>query len=480
MTLKSEIDHNTMINNSKHFKHYTNLYNEAIENCNSNRTIANKRLNKILDKDSYFLELSNLAGYEIYDDLIDSGIITGIGLVSEKPCMILINNPEQKAGCYLPITIKKTIRALEIALKQKLPCIHIVDSAGAYLPLQTELFANSDGFGKIFFQQSQLKKLNIPQFAAILGSCTAGGAYIPVMADSCTMIKNKASLFLAGPPLVEIATGEKLTAQELGGSRVHCYASGVVDHESTTEQEAISWLRQSISRLGIKYKKPNYLDSNIQDDITAYINHDPRHLPDINGIISSLIDNSEFDEFQVNLGKNIRTGWGKIHGHQVAIIANDGVLTSDAMYKANKFIEISEACRTPLVFLHNTHGMLVGAHSEKSGIATHGARLIQKVANTELRKYTIMIGNSYGAGNYAMCGRAFSPDFLFQWPNNKTAVMGAIQQEFVMRNLGKELDIDNKHHGAIYHSARLNDDGIIEPNKTREILGFLLGLINLE
>lgn len=480
MIIKPETGSEKKLKNKASFIEHSTNYQNVYKKCNSSRTIANQRLQQVIDKDSEFFELSSIAGFDLYPGIIDSGIITGIGKVNGRDCMLLVNNPEQKAGCYLPITIKKTIRALEIALKQKLPCLHIVDSGGAYLPKQAEIFAGDDGFGRIFYMQAQLQRAKIPQFAAILGSCTAGGAYIPVMADACTMVQQHASLFLAGPPLVAAATGEQLTKQELGGSKIHCYKSGVVHHESASEAEALKWLRNNIARVKVQTMQFDFQKPKQQEDITCYIEHDPRHLPDINGIIANLVDNSEFDEFQAGIAKTIRTGWSKIKGHNIAIIANDGVLTADAMAKANSFIELAEAINVPLLFLHNTHGMLVGAQAEASGIARYGARLIQKVATTNLKKYTIMIGCSYGAGNYAMCGRAFNADFLFQWPNNKIAVMGAIQQEYVMQSIGKNLKVDATSHTAIYNSARLHDDGIIEPNNTRNMLAYLLSLTHRE
>ena len=463
--------------NQENYKQYILKYQSAENISISNSHEARARLNMLLDPGSYFLELSKIAGFELYKDIISAGVITGIGLVTNKPCMIIINNPENKAGCYFPITVKKIIRALEIAENERLPCLHLVDSGGAYLPMQAELFANAEGFGRIFYQQARLKKLKISQFAAILGSCTAGGAYVPVMADACTMVKKKGSLFLAGPPLVAAATGEKLSKEELGGTKVHCYKSAVVDHESNSIAEAILWLRNQVSRLSFtKQTQNNYQAPKQKNDITQFIEHDTRFLPDIEAIIATIVDGSEFDEFQANIGKSLRTGWASIYGHKIAIIANDGILSSDAMQKATKFIALAEKCKSPLLFLHNTHGMQVGARAELSGIASHGARLIETVANTTLAKYTIMIGCSYGAGNYAMSGRAYNPNFLFQWPNNKTAVMGAAQQQHVLKTIGKELKVNADNHCAIYHSARLNDDGIIMPNATRDILGFILNL----
>lgn len=478
MTIKSEFSIAKQQKNIEKYAPYMQKLNKIGSEIINNSTKARARLNALIDPNSYFFELSQMAGYQLYDGIHDAGIITGIGLVDNKPCMILINNSENKAGCYTPITIKKTIRALEIAIKQKLPCLHLVDSGGAYLPMQADLFANADGFGRIFYLQAQLTKHKIPQYAAILGSCTAGGAYIPVMTDACTMVKNKASLFLAGPPLVEAATGEKLTAQALGGSSVHCYQSKVVHHESESETAAINWLRQAITRTKhAKIQGNSYQQPKTKNNLTGFIEADSRHLPDIQGIIENLVDGSKFTEFQGNQGSSLRTGYAKIHGKDIALIANDGILTTESMIKAKKFIELAEISNTPLVILHNTHGMLVGSAAEKSGIATAGANLIRLIAMTDLKKYTIMLGNSYGAGNYAMAGRAFEPDFLLQWPNNKIAVMGAKQQEFVLNKLGKDMKIDASTHTAFVNSAKLHDDGIIDPNQTRKILGFLLNIV---
>lgn len=466
MTNEQQID-----GNLKYFKQYTKLKqaNQA------NSEIVRTRISKLLDTEAGFIELSEFAGIDLYPGIQNSGIITGIGFVANKPCVIIANNPEIKAGCYFPITIKKTIRALEIALKQQLPCIHLVDSGGAYIPMQQEIFANADGFGKIFNLQAKLKHRGIAQYAAIFGSCTAGGAYIPVMADACIMLKDKASLFLAGPPLVEAATGEKLSAQELGGSKIHCYKSGVVDAEAKDENTAIQWLQNSISRIKFTANKIKHSNKN-HTDPACYLESDSRYLPDINGIISTILDTPDFDEFQKNHAQTIRVGWGKIYGSDVAIIANDGILTSEAMQKTKNFIDVNNQLMQPILFIHNTHGMLVGSQAERSGIANYGAELIYAVSNTKSRKYTIMIGNSYGAGNYAMCGRAFEPDFLFQWPNNKTAVMGAKQQEFVLKYLGKDIKINSENHDAFYHSKLLNDDGIILPKDTRRLLGTLINL----
>ena len=474
MIVKPQSTFKEQTQNAENYKQHNQKMLE-LENMYPKNAKVNERLKMLIDPNSFFLELSRHAGHELYDfPTPGAGILTGIGQVAGRACMILINNPELKAGCYYPATIEKTIRALKIAQSYRLPCLHLVDSGGAFLPMQADLFASENGFGSIFYEQAKLSALGILQYAVILRPCTAGGAYIPVMADSCAMVKDQAALFLAGPALVNAATGEKLDTQSLGGSKVHCHQSGVVQQEVMSEIEAINWLRSKISLIKDKHIIEKVSETDL--DITKFIPSDPRFLPDINGILSALLDSSEFDEYQASIASNIRVGFGSINSHNVGIVANDGIMDSSSMIKANNFLIECNNIGLPVIFLHNTHGMMVGSHAEKSGIARHGANLIKTITNLRVKKITIMIGNSYGAGNYAMSGRAFRPDFLFQWPNNKIAIMGPSQQEFVLRSLDKESKVDTYSHSAIYHSARLRDDGIIMPNDTRKILSFILNI----
>lgn len=459
--------------NQESYEAFIEKYSQAEKKAHAKRTKVNSRISMLIDKGSKLFEFSSLAGLELYPGIKDSGIVTGIGIVNKKPCIIIANNPEVKAGCYSPITIKKTIRALKIAKKQKLPCLFLVDSGGAYLPMQAELFANEDGFGRIFYHQSKLQAAGIAQYSAILGSCTAGGAYVPILGNACVMVKEKSSLFLAGPPLVKAALGADVDAQELGGSIMHCHKSGVVEQEVETEQQAIQWLREMIER--VPYNK-QFKFSKQSIEVTQYIEQDTRFLPDIKKIIHEIIDHNSIQEFQPKYGITLITTWAKIDGRNLGIIANNGILTTEAIKKSINFISECNAINIPILFLHNTHGMMVGMEAEESSIAKYGAKLIQTISNCKVRKITIMIGNSYGAGNYAMAGRAFETDFIFQWPNNKTGVMGPNQQAQVLASIGKKADIDTSTHCAIYNSIRLNDDGIIHPNETRNTLAFLLNL----
>ncbi len=448
---------------------------------------VHERIQVLLDPNSFFMELSDLAGHHLYADihLPSGGLVTGIGFVHARPCMIIANDPTVKGGTYFPITVKKHLRAQRIAMRHHLPCIYLVDSGGAFLPKQHELFADHDHFGRIFQQQAQMSAAGIPQFAVVMGACTAGGAYIPAMADEVIMVEKQSTIFLAGPPLVSAATGEVVSSETLGGSDVHCRVSGVADLSAPDEAYALSLMRGKIAHLQSSHtQKP--LDvvppNTAMHEIMGFIPNDSRHLPDMDGILSCLLDGSELMPFKPKFGTTLMCGFGKIMGHTIGILANNGILNSESAVKAAQFIQICCKRQTPLLFLHNINGFLVGKEAERSGIAKHGAKMVMAVANANIPKYTIIIGGSYGAGNYAMCGRAYDPDFLWQWPNAKTAIMGGQQVQHVMQTIGKEaqntsyLDDHATHSTAFYGSARLWDDGIIHPTETRDILGFALGL----
>ncbi|KTD10705.1 Acetyl/propionyl-CoA carboxylase, beta subunit [Legionella gratiana] len=465
------------------------------------KLLPRERLQQLLDPGSPFLELSQLAAYQVYDDVVPAaGIITGVGWVCGIECVIVVNDATVKGGTYYPLTVKKHLRAQEIALMNHLPCIYLVDSGGAYLPLQDEVFPDHDDFGRVFYNQARLSAQNIPQIAVVMGSCTAGGAYVPAIADESIMVKNQATIFLGGPPLVKAATGEIISAEELGGAEIHCRHSGVADYYAENDAHALHLARIAISNLN--RKKPQQLkrietieplyDST---ELNGIVPADPRKPFDIREIIARIVDGSEFDEFKALFGTTLVCGFAHLYGYPVGIIANNGILFSDSALKGTHFIELCCQRKIPLIFLQNITGFMVGSKYEASGIAKHGAKMVNAVANASVPKFTVIVGGSFGAGNYAMCGRAYNPRFLWSWPNSRISVMGGEQAANVLAQINRDKlakqgtewpAVEEEHFKArlraqyetqghpFYASARLWDDGVIAPQDTRKILG--LGL----
>ncbi|WP_419419101.1 carboxyl transferase domain-containing protein [Legionella sp. D16C41] len=465
------------------------------------KLLPRERLQRLLDPGSPFLELSQLAAYQVYEDTVPAaGLITGIGRVMDTECMIVINDATVKGGTYYPLTVKKHLRAQEIARANHLPCIYLVDSGGAYLPMQDEVFPDKDHFGRIFFNQANLSANNIPQIAVVMGSCTAGGAYVPAMADESIMVRNQATIFLGGPPLVKAATGEVISAEELGGADVHCRQSGVADHYAENEAHALHLARTAIKHLN--RRKPNNLNriasrEPLYDvkELNGIIPVDPRKPFDIHEVIARLVDGSEFDEFKALFGSTLVCGFAHLFGYPIGIIANNGILFGESALKGAHFIELCVQRQIPLLFLQNITGFMVGSKYEAAGIAKHGAKMVTAVANANVPKFTVIIGGSYGAGNYAMCGRAYDPRFLWSWPNARISVMGGEQAANVLAQVNRDKyikagtawsekdeeafkeNLRNQYEkqGNPYHaSARLWDDGVIAPEDTRSILGLSL------
>lgn len=413
---------------------------EAVErNKSRNKLLPRDRINHILDPGSSFLELSQLAGYELYKEPLQSGgVVTGIGAVHGKLCMFVANDPTVKGGTYYPITVKKHLRAQEIAARCRLPCLYLVDSGGAFLPMQAEVFPDRDNFGRIFYNQAIMSSEGIPQIALVLGSCTAGGAYIPAMADESVMVKGNGTIFLAGPPLVKAATGEEISAEDLGGATVHCRTSGVADYFAQDELHALSIGRNIIKNLhmaanhkmedGSRHNSPDYKEPLYDiEELRSIAPTDLKQSFDIRSIIARTVDGSEFDEFKKLYGTTLVTGFARIHGNPVGIIGNNGVLFNESALKGAHFIELCTQRNIPLIFLQNITGFMVGSKSEAGGIAKAGAKMVMAVSCAKVPKITIVVGGSFGAGNYAMCGRAYSPDFMFFWPNARISVMGGAQ-----------------------------------------------------
>lgn len=465
------------------------------------KLLPRERLQQLLDPGTPFLELSQLAAYEVYDDVVPAaGVIAGIGHVSGIECMIVVNDATVKGGTYYPLTVKKHLRAQEIALANHLPCIYLVDSGGAFLPLQDEVFPDRDHFGRIFYNQAQMSAQNIPQIAVVMGSCTAGGAYVPAMADESIMVKNQATIFLGGPPLVKAATGEVISAEELGGAEIHCRHSGVSDHYAENDEHALHLARVAISNLNRKkINQLNRVDTvePLYDskELNGIVPSDPRKPFDIREVIARLVDGSEFDEFKALFGTTLVCGFAHLYGYPVGIIANNGILFSESALKAAHFIELCCQRKIPLVFLQNITGFMVGSKYEASGIAKHGAKMVTAVANAQVPKFTVIVGGSFGAGNYAMCGRAYNARFVWSWPNSRISVMGGEQAANVLAQVnrdkytkqGKDWPAEEEElfkaqmrsqyeaqGNPYYASARLWDDGVIAPEDTRKILG--LGL----
>lgn len=465
------------------------------------KLLPRTRIDLLLDPGTPFLELSQFAGHELYSEpLPASGIITGIGCIHGQQCMLIANDATVKGGTYYPITVKKHLRAQEIAAQNHLPCIYLVDSGGAYLPKQDEVFPDKEHFGRIFFNQANLSARNIPQIAVVLGSCTAGGAYVPAMADQTIMVKNQATIFLGGPPLVKAATGEEVTAEQLGGADVHCKISGVADYYAQDEHHALSLTRDIVAQLNRQKPTDLVLQASHEplyssDEIYGIVPQDSRQPFEVREIIARLIDRSEFQEFKALYGTTLVCGFANLYGYPIGIIANNGILFAESALKGAHFIELCCQRKIPLIFLQNITGFMVGSKYETGGIAKHGAKLVAAVACAKVPKFTVIIGGSFGAGNYAMCGRAYEPRFLWMWPNARISVMGAEQAATVMAQIIRDKHLKQgetwtaEQEDALkkpileqyetqghpyYSSARLWDDGIIDPKDTRRILGLSL------
>ncbi|WP_353738375.1 carboxyl transferase domain-containing protein [Porticoccus sp. W117] len=465
------------------------------------KLLPRDRINALLDPGSPFLELSQLAAWEVYDDYVPAaGIITGIGRVEGQECIIVANDATVKGGSYYPLTVKKHLRAQTIADQNNLPCIYLVDSGGANLPRQDEVFPDREHFGRIFFNQANLSAKNIPQIASVMGSCTAGGAYVPAMADESIIVKEQGTIFLGGPPLVKAATGEVVSAEDLGGADVHCRTSGVADHYAQNDHHALQLARQAVSRLN--RNKPEQLDiaepvAPLYDpeEIYGVIPNDSRKPYDVREVIARVVDGSEFDQFKALYGATLVCGFARIHGYPVGIVANNGILFGESAEKGAHFVELCAQRKIPLVFLQNITGFMVGQQYEAGGIAKHGAKMVTAVACAQVPKFTVLIGGSFGAGNYGMCGRAYDPRFLFMWPNARISVMGGPQAAGVLAQVKRDqkegrgeqwseeaeaefkqpIIDDYEHQGHPYYaSARLWDDGVIDPAETRNVLGLAI------
>ena len=461
------------------------------------------RIAALLDPETPFLELSTLAANGMYDDGAPAaGIITGVGRIQGRECLIIANDATVKGGTYFPMTVKKHLRAQEVALQNNLPCVYLVDSGGAFLPMQAEVFPDREHFGRIFYNQAVMSAREIPQIAAVMGSCTAGGAYVPAMSDEAVIVKNTGTIFLGGPPLVKAATGEEVTAEELGGADVHTRISGVADHFAEDDLDAIAIVRNIVENLPLGKHEP---ETRIEPEDPAFdpkeiygvIPSDIRKSYDVREVIARIVDGSKFQEFKERYAPTIVTGFAHIFGYKVGILANNGVLFSESALKAVHFIELCNQRRIPLVFLQNITGFMVGKEYERGGIAKDGAKMVHAVANSTVPKFTVIIGGSFGAGNYGMCGRAYSPRFLWMWPNARISVMGGEQAAGVLTTVkrdqlareGKELTSEEERsiadpvlekyetEGSPYYStARLWDDGVIDPAETRTYLGLGLSI----
>jgi acetyl-CoA carboxylase carboxyltransferase component len=462
---------------------------------------ARERIDILLDPGSPFLEFSPLAGWQLYaDEAPAAGIITGIGRVTDREVLIVANDATVKGGTYYPITVKKHLRAQEIALENRLPCVYLVDSGGAFLPMQADVFPDREHFGRIFFNQARMSAEGIPQIAVVMGSCTAGGAYVPAMSDETIIVQGTGTIFLGGPPLVKAATGEEVTAEELGGAEVHTRYSGVADYFAEDERHALERARTIVSTLNRRKTLPADVTSPedpAYDPLEIYgiVSADPRKGYDVREVIARMTDGSRFNEFKERYAPTIITGFARLHGFLIGIIANNGVLFSESALKATHFIEMCNLRGIPLVFLQNITGFMIGRQYERGGIAKDGAKMVHAVANSVVPKFTVIIGGSFGAGNYGMCGRAYQPRQLWMWPNARISVMGGEQAAGVLTTVkreqmareGKTLNAEEEKEirqpilekyeregSAYYSTARLWDDGILDPAHTREVLA--LGL----
>ncbi|MGH2376934.1 MAG: carboxyl transferase domain-containing protein [Candidatus Limnocylindria bacterium] len=453
------------------------------------KLLPRERVERLLDSATPFLELSPLAAYGMYDgDAPSAGIVTGIGRVSGQECVIVANDATVKGGTYYPVTVKKHLRAQEIARENLLPCIYLVDSGGAFLPLQDEVFPDRDHFGRIFFEQARLSRLGVPQLAVVMGSCTAGGAYVPAMSDEVVIVKGQGTIFLGGPPLVKAATGEEVTAEDLGGADVHARTSGVADHYAVDDAHALAIARAMVAQLD----RPTYWGEDVADpeppaldpnDLYALVPVDVRQPYDVHEVIARIVDGSRFQEFKALYGTTVVCGFARIMGFRVGIVANNGILFSESALKATHFIELCDQRGVPLVFLQNIAGFMVGKEYEAGGIAKDGAKMVMAVACATVPKFTVIIGGSFGAGNYGMAGRAYQPRQLWMWPNARISVMGGEQAASVLSLVGTfENDAARESFRArireqyetqgspYYSTARLWDDGVIDPLDTRNVL----------
>lgn len=466
------------------------------------KLLARDRIKGLIDPNSSFLELSQLAGLDVYgqDEVLSAGIVTGVGLIHGQECMIVANDATVKGGTYYPLTVRKHLRAQEIAWENRLPCIYLVDSGGANLPNQAEVFPDRDHFGRIFYNQANMSAENIPQISVVMGSCTAGGAYVPAMSDENIIVRRQGTIFLGGPPLVKAATGETVSAEDLGGADLHCHTSGVTDHYAIDDEHALFLTRRIVSNLNIvKKNELNRIASEepiyAADEVYGIVSENLMKTYDVREVIARIVDGSKFDEFKAKYGETLVTGFARLFGNPIGIVANNGVLFPESACKAAHFVELCSKRKIPLVFLQNITGFMIGRDVEAAGIAKHGAKMVTAVANAKVPKFTVVIGGSYGAGNYGMCGRAYSPRFMYMWPNSKISVMGGEQAASVMATVSKdqkernglpftkedELKIKTpiiekfEREGSPYYStARLWDDGVIDPAQTRNILGLSL------
>ena len=465
------------------------------------KLLPRERVDTLLDPGSPFLELSPLAADGLYGgDAPAAGLITGVGRVAGREVVVVANDATVKGGTYYPMTVKKHLRAQEVAQDNRLPCVYLVDSGGAFLPMQDEVFPDRDHFGRIFYNQARLSAAGIPQLAAVLGSCTAGGAYVPAMSDQAVIVRNQGTIFLGGPPLVKAATGEVVSAEELGGGELHARTSGVTDQLAENDTHALAMLRTMIAGLGPRAARPwpvRPVEEPAVDPGALYgaVPADPRTPYDVREVIARLVDGSRFAEFKAEYGPTLVTGFARLHGHPVGVVANNGILFAESAMKGAHFIELCDQRGIPLVFLQNISGFMVGRQYEAGGIAKHGAKMVTAVAGTRVPKLTVVIGGSYGAGNYSMCGRAYSPRFLWMWPGAKISVMGGEQAASVLATVrrdqlelrGEEWSAEAEEEfrrpvrdqyeqqgNAYYATARLWDDGIIDPLDTRTVLGLAL------
>jgi len=465
------------------------------------KLLPRERVRALLDPGSPFLELSQFAAWDMYDDTIAAaGIITGIGRVADRECVIVCNDATVKGGTYYPITVKKHLRAQEIARENRLPCIYLVDSGGANLPNQIDVFPDRDHFGRIFYNQATMSSLGIPQIAVVMGSCTAGGAYVPAMSDESIIVREQGTIFLGGPPLVKAATGEIVTAEELGGADVHTRVSGVADHMAQNDHHALAIARRIVGNLNVEKRvgvplAPPVPPRHAAEELYGVISADPKKPYEVREVIARIVDGSEFDEFKARYGTTLVTGFARIWGYPVGILANNGILFSESAQKGAHFIELCAQRRIPLLFLQNITGFMVGKKYEAGGIARDGAKLVTAVSCAQVPKFTVIIGGSYGAGNYGMCGRAFDPRFLWLWPNARISVMGGEQAATVLATVRRDaieakggawsaedeeafrapIRAQYEREGHPYFaSARLWDDGIIDPADTRRVLGLAI------
>jgi 3-methylcrotonyl-CoA carboxylase beta subunit len=460
------------------------------------KLLPRQRVERLLDIGSPFLEIGQLAGYGLYDgDAPGAGLICGVGRVSGREVLVLANDATVKGGAYFPMTVKKHLRAQEIALQNRLPCIYLVDSGGANLPHQAEVFPDRDHFGRIFFNQARMSAEGVAQIACVMGSCTAGGAYVPAMSDETIIVRGQGTIFLGGPPLVKAATGEVISAEELGGADTHGRRSGVVDHVAADDSHALEIVRAIVANLGDRAAPPLLPRTPAPPafdpaELYGIIPPDVRAPYEVREVIARMVDGSEFDEFKALYGSTLVCGFARIWGYPVAILANNGVLFSESALKGAHFIELACQRGTPLVFLQNISGFMVGGKYEAGGIAKDGAKLVMAVACAEVPKFTVLIGGSFGAGNYGMCGRAYSPRFLFTWPNSRISVMGGEQAASVLATVHRDADkwtaaeeeafkapIRQRYEdegSPYYATARLWDDGIIDPVQTRDVLGLAI------